>query len=226
MPKTILGGRGRGGGLDRNYELCLQKMKETLSSEWISPWTSETGNCTESNLLHGDVDTMAMEGATRLIADTRTNLVCRRGEAKQLNVVFGFDAFIDQIADMVDKRQDFQNYEKLSTIQAFGEKISGAAGLSTSIEYVPRYVKTGGSAVTTGLAKAKAGCMVTYIGCIGYPEVNPVFEEFAQAMTGFYTVGNPGQTIAAEFQDGKMQHIAPTGNYLGAHCGGGWAGYA
>ena len=147
---------------------------------------------------------MAMEGATRLIADTRTNLVCRRGEAKQLNVVFGFDAFIDQIADMVDKRQDFQNYEKLSTIQAFGEKVIGAAGLSTSIEYVPRYVKTGGSAVTTGLAMAKAGCMVTYIGCIGYPEVNPVFEEFAQAMTGFYTVGNPGQTIAAEFQDGKI----------------------
>lgn len=145
-----------------------------------------------------------MEGVARFIANTRTKLVSRRDDIKSLNAVFGFDAFVDQISDIVDKRQDFQNYEKLSTIEAFGNKIGAAAGLSTNIEYVPRYAKTGGSAVTTGLAMATAGCMVTYVGCIGYPNVHPVFEEFTRAMTSYYTVGNPGQTIAAEFQDGKI----------------------
>ncbi len=147
---------------------------------------------------------MAVKDISRLIASTRRNLRGREGEVQQLNLLFGFDAFIDQIADMVDKRQDFQHYEKLSTIQAFGSKISDAAGLSTSIEYVPRYVKTGGSAVTTGAAMSRVGCNITYIGCIGYPNVNPVFQDFAESIARYYTVADPGQTIAAEFKDGKI----------------------
>jgi hypothetical protein len=140
----------------------------------------------------------------QLIASTRQRLLGREAEVKQLHVLFGFDAFIDQISDLVDKRHDFQHFTRVDNIQGFGRKIMDAAGLSTSIEYVPRYVKTGGSAVSAGAAMASAGCSFTYIGCIGYPAVNPVFEDFAALTVECYNIANPGQTLALEFQDGKI----------------------
>ncbi|NMB45412.1 MAG: carbohydrate kinase family protein [Firmicutes bacterium] len=140
----------------------------------------------------------------RLIASTRGKLVGREDKASQLHLLFGFDAFVDQIADLVDKRQDFLNYEKLNTIQEFGSKISAAAGLSTNIEYVPRYTKIGGSAVNMGAAMGAIGCDLVYIGCIGYPTVNPVFRDFAALTAQSYNIADPGQTIAVEFRDGKI----------------------
>ncbi|NLY29468.1 MAG: hypothetical protein GX047_02445 [Firmicutes bacterium] len=140
----------------------------------------------------------------QLIASTRQRLLGREAEVKQLHLLFGFDAFIDQISDLVDKREDFQHFQRVETIQGFGQKISNAAGLSTSLEYVPRYVKTGGSAVSMAATMASAGCSFTYIGCIGYPAVNPVFEDFAASAVQCFNVANPGQTLALEFQDGKI----------------------
>ena len=147
---------------------------------------------------------MTNSEVTNLVAHTRKQLIGREDEVKQLRLVFGFDAFIDQIADLVDRRQGFQDYDKVNTIREFGAKINDAAGLSTSIEYVPRYTKIGGSAVNMGTAMLRAGCSVKYIGCIGYPAVNPVFEEFAAGTDECYNIANPGQTIAVEFKDGKI----------------------
>lgn len=140
----------------------------------------------------------------QLIATTRKSIVDREEEVRDLNLVFGFDAFVDQIADLVDKRQDFQHYDRLNTIREFGHKIIDAAGLSTNIEYVPRYTKIGGSAVNMGTAMAKVGCNLTYIGCVGYPEVHSVFKDFVAATKQYYTIADPGQTIAVEFKDGKI----------------------
>ncbi|HHV93636.1 MAG TPA: hypothetical protein GXX47_03740 [Firmicutes bacterium] len=140
----------------------------------------------------------------QLIASTRQELLKRAGEANKLHVLFGFDAFIDQVSDLVDKRLDFESFTRVETIRGFGQKIMDAAGLSTSLEHVPRYVKIGGSAVSTGLAMGRLGCKFTYIGCIGYPAVNPVFEDFAASAAAYYNIANPGQTLALEFQDGKI----------------------
>ncbi|NMB12120.1 MAG: carbohydrate kinase family protein [Firmicutes bacterium] len=147
---------------------------------------------------------MTSNEVAKLIAGTRNDLIHREDEVRELNLLFGFDAFVDQIADLIDKRQDFQHYDRLDTIQAFGAKIMEAAGLSTNIEYVPRYTKIGGSAVNMGAAMASIGCNLVYIGCIGYPTVNPVFSDFAAAAHQCYNIADPGQTIAVEFRDGKI----------------------
>lgn len=147
---------------------------------------------------------MTNNEVAKLIASTRKSLIGRGDEVRKLNLLFGFDAFVDQIADLVDKRQDFQHYDKMDTIQVFGTKVIEAAGLSTSIEYVPRYTKIGGSAVNMGAAMVSVGCNLTYIGSIGYPTVNPVFSDFAAATQQYYNIADPGQTIAVEFRDGKI----------------------
>lgn len=147
---------------------------------------------------------MTNDELRQLIARTKADIAGREAEVKNLHLLFGFDAFIDQIAEMVDKRQDFEHFTRLETITAFGEKITAAAGLSTSMEYVPRYTKIGGSAVNMGAAMMSAGCSLTYIGCIGYPSVNPVFKDFAAQTARYYNIANPGQTIALEFNDGKI----------------------
>ncbi len=122
----------------------------------------------------------------------------------KFSVLVGFDGFVDEIIEVVDKRSDFQTYERLGTIAEFGERISRAAGLSTNIEFVPKAIKLGGNGPIMANALAGCGAKTSYIGALGHPELNPVFKEFAEQCQKVISIADPGHTDALEFGDGKV----------------------
>ncbi|MCC6423901.1 MAG: hypothetical protein IT447_10520 [Phycisphaerales bacterium] len=115
----------------------------------------------------------------------------------------GFDGFVDHIIDVVDKRHDFKSYEPLHTIAAFAKKVAAAAGESSNYELVTKQMKLGGNGPIMANALAAFGLATNYIGIVGAPAIHPVFEELAQRAKVF-SLGEPGQTMALEFTDGKL----------------------
>src|SRR5450432_302213 len=63
----------------------------------------------------------------------------------QAPVLIGFDGFIDTILHVVDTRQSANEYTRIDTLKAFGERIVAAAGKSTNVEVVVQAVKLGGN---------------------------------------------------------------------------------
>ena len=121
-----------------------------------------------------------------------------------LNMIIGADGFVDEIIHVVDKRQDHANYTRLTTIKEFGERIAKAAGLSTNIEMVSVQTKLGGNGPILSNALLEYGVDLTYAGILGKPDIHPVFKPMVDKAKAIYSLGNPGFTDAAEFEDGKI----------------------
>jgi sugar/nucleoside kinase (ribokinase family) len=115
----------------------------------------------------------------------------------------GFDGFIDTICDVVETRRNAREYTRISTLKAYGERIAAAAGKSTNVEIVPTLVKLGGNGPIMANALGALGLPVTYCGMTGYPNTNPVFEEFGQR-SKLLPICEPALTDAYEFDDGKL----------------------
>ena len=122
---------------------------------------------------------------------------------KQYKAVIGLDGFVDEIIAVVDKRKSHQHYEPIRAINVLGRKISNAAGESSNYELVVKQRKIGGNGPITALALASAGVSVTYIGNLGYPNIDPVFADLANKAT-VHSIGEPAHTDALEFDDGKI----------------------
>jgi hypothetical protein len=120
------------------------------------------------------------------------------------NAVVGLDGFVDKIVTPVDKRHGLEeNFDPIETIGALGARISAAAGKSANIELYPRFDKLGGNGPIMANALLSLGLGVRYVGALGRPIIDPVFEEFAQK-TDAVSLADPGITTAAEFKDGKL----------------------
>ncbi|MCC7351608.1 MAG: hypothetical protein IT446_13680 [Phycisphaerales bacterium] len=119
------------------------------------------------------------------------------------HATIGFDGFVDHIIDVVDKRYDFQSYDPLRTISAFAQKVAAAAGESSNYELVTKQMKLGGNGPIMANAMAAFGLAINYIGIVGSPAIHPVFEELARRAK-IFSLGEPGQTMALEFTDGKL----------------------
>jgi sugar/nucleoside kinase (ribokinase family) len=117
--------------------------------------------------------------------------------------LIGLDGFVDEIIAVVDKRLDLKRYEPMKTIDVFGRKITAAAGQSSNYELLVTQTKLGGNGPIMANALASAGLKVTYIGCLGYPTLHPVFAEFAKRAK-IFSIAEPGHTDALEFEDGKL----------------------
>jgi sugar/nucleoside kinase (ribokinase family) len=118
--------------------------------------------------------------------------------------VVGLDGFVDKIVAPVDKRHGLgDQYDPVETISEMGAKISAAAGKSANIELFPRFEKLGGNGPIMANAMLALGMEVRYIGALGSPSVNSVFEEFAN-QTKAISLCEPGITTALEFKDGKL----------------------
>ncbi|MBC7783716.1 MAG: hypothetical protein H7144_07735, partial [Burkholderiales bacterium] len=115
----------------------------------------------------------------------------------------GLDGFVDNIIAVVDKRQDADHYDPVTSIDAMGRKILSASGQSSNYELVVKQQKLGGNGPIMANALASFGMDVTYIGNLGYPAVHPVFEEFGKRAK-LITIADPGTTDALEFEDGKL----------------------
>ena len=119
-------------------------------------------------------------------------------------VTVGFDGFVDQIIEVVDKRYSATSYDRIETITQFGKRILRSAGLSTNIELVPKLVKIGGNGPIMANALVAAGQQSSYLGALGTPEIDPTFHEFVKCCRVAVSFANPGRTDAMEFFDGKI----------------------
>lgn len=130
-------------------------------------------------------------------------LLANADKAGKLRTFVGLDGFVDEIIHVVDKRHNAESYDRLRTIAKFGERMSAAAGQSTNLEVVTQITKLGGNGPIMANALASFGLKVTYLGCLGFPNLHPVFADFARKAEVF-TIAQPGLTDALEFEDGKI----------------------
>lgn len=134
-----------------------------------------------------------------------TNLVAK---LQAINVtdtkaIMGFDGFVDQILQAVETREDAEHYKRMDSLKDLGNRITNASGLSTSVEFVPVNSKLGGNGPIMTNALALFGLDITYIGALGLPSIDPVFEPMSNKCE-LISIANPGQTDAVEFLDGKL----------------------
>src|ERR1019366_10680887 len=89
------------------------------------------------------------------------------------------------------------------TIAQLGARFTAAAGKSTNVELVNQITKLGGNGPIMANALASFGIKVTYLGILGYPNLHPVFADFAKRAE-VHSIAEPGYTDALEFDDGKI----------------------
>ena len=121
----------------------------------------------------------------------------------RLNAFLGLDGFVDEIFHVVDKRESAEKYQRLTAMAQFGERIRAASGKSTNIEFVRQRIKLGGNGPIMANALARLGLQVSYLGNLGYPNLHPVFADFAK-LAQVNSIAEPGYTDAVEFEDGKV----------------------
>ena len=83
-----------------------------------------------------------------------------------------------------------------------GKTIIGTDCLFMAYTHVAHDCRIGNGVIMAD-ALATFGARVTYIGNLGYPNLHPVFAEFARRAT-VYSIAEPGVTDALEFDDGKI----------------------
>lgn len=127
----------------------------------------------------------------------------KKDQIGPLRAVLGFDGFVDEIVDVVDKRENATNYQPLPSIRSFVERVSDAIGKSTNLELVGQRIKLGGNGPILANAMARLGLTVDYLGAVGDGQVHPVFQEFS-AIANLHCLANPAHTHALEFEDGKL----------------------
>src|SRR5262245_2752409 len=133
--------------------------------------------------------------AARLLANVE--------RASHLRAFVGLDGFVDEIIHVVDVRENAEKFQRLPTIEKLADRLAGAAGKSTNIELVAQRTKLGGNGPIMANALARLGVKVTYVGALGYPNLHPVFNEFARRAE-VHSICDPGRTDALEFEDGKL----------------------
>lgn len=140
-----------------------------------------------------------------LRAACASQLQTNAAKVAALNAFVGFDGFVDEILHVVDKRENADKYLRLPTISKYAERLAAAAGKSTNVELVSQQTKLGGNGPIMANALASFGLKVCYLGNLGYPNMHPIFSDFAKRAE-VYTIAEPGYTDAVEFEDGKIMH--------------------
>ncbi len=143
------------------------------------------------------------EKMPELREQTASQLLGAAGRVGQMTAFIGLDGFVDDILHVVDKRESAEKYQRLPTIAQLAERLAAAAGRSTNVELVSQLTKLGGNGPIMGNALASFGLKVTYLGILGYPNLHPVFADFAKRAE-LYSIAEPGYTDALEFDDGKI----------------------
>lgn len=148
-----------------------------------------------------------MSFQSRTLEEFRT----RKASASEKFAVVGFDGFVDRIVHPVATRHGpGAAFVPMATIEEFGRRILAASGKSTNIELYPRLEKLGGNGPIMASALLAAGMRLKYIGALGRPAIEPVFQEMARRAE-VVSLCDPAFTTALEFSDGKVM-LGETGN--------------
>lgn len=141
-----------------------------------------------------------MSDARQTLAATLRN---RKDAIPAMNVVSGFDGFVDQLIQVVEERKDLNTFDAVPTIARFADLMQQAAGRSSLREIVVNSTDAGGCAVNLGDGLVHLGVPLDYYGTVGIPR-HPAFDEFAGKCRSMTSWGRePGMTLALEFNDGK-----------------------
>jgi sugar/nucleoside kinase (ribokinase family) len=128
----------------------------------------------------------------------------QRSESVQHQVLVGFDGFIDTLVFPVEKRLSRKQFKKIPTLTDLGAKIAKASNTSTNIELVTKETTIGGNAPILASALAYLGTPSILIGCCGYPQIQPIFQNLEALPIELLSFANPGTTQAIECLDGKI----------------------
>jgi sugar/nucleoside kinase (ribokinase family) len=135
---------------------------------------------------------------------TLAALQAARAESPEKSALVGLDGFVDTIVTPVAQRTaQGDAFTPIRSIPEFAQRIAGAAGKSTNIEFYPLMDKLGGNGPIMANALLAAGTAVTYVGALGRPAVHAVFHDFA-SRAEVISLCDPATTTAVEFQDGKL----------------------
>lgn len=139
----------------------------------------------------------------QICASTAARLRESADSLGEVRAVLGLDGFVDEIIAVVDKRHAADRFDPVPTISEMSRKIAAASGLSANYELVVKQRKLGGNGPIMATALARIGLGVTYIGNVGLPTIDPVFQPLAERAT-VISIGQPAHTDALEFEDGKL----------------------
>ena len=127
---------------------------------------------------------------------------------RDCRAVAGFDGFVDEMISLVGERRSLADFTPVPDIATFGRQVTSAAGHSSLREIVVNDTHPGGCAVNLADGLASLGVCVDCFATLGDP-VHPAFHEIAAKCHGFHSWGGePGRTLAFEFNDGKLMFSA------------------
>ncbi|MCW0220582.1 MAG: hypothetical protein OJI67_19805 [Prosthecobacter sp.] len=138
-----------------------------------------------------------------------------------LPVVAGFDAFVDEVFQIVGNRESAAVFERVKTIREFEKWVGASAGKSGLREAVLIERSAGGCAVNQGDGLTSLGFPLTSFASTGS---DSVFDAFRKKCCRLENLDlEPGRTVAYEFEDGKLMlcsvgHLAQlNSDYLRKH---------
>ena len=117
----------------------------------------------------------------------------------------GFDGYIDSLYSLAKTRESLSEWERMDQMSIFGQRILDVAGSSANVERVLKRKISGGFAPNTCKAVNGLGIEVCLMASIGFPEVDQLFSSLAERQNiKALPIGNPGETLGLEFDDGKI----------------------
>ncbi len=120
-----------------------------------------------------------------------------------LRCCIGFDGYVDEIYQVLQKRVSPSQYEVFQTISEFGDRVTKAAGMSADMEIIPQDVRMGGNSPLLAHCLASQGVPTVCMGAMGYPEIRVPFMALSP-LCETISIGEPCHTFAFEFTDGKL----------------------
>lgn len=135
-------------------------------------------------------------------------LRARGAELGRLEVVAGFDAFVDELISVVGERRGSAEFTPIRDIAAFGKIILASAGHSSLREIVVHRQDAGGCTVNLLDGLAALGLSCSAFATLGEPPL-ACFASFAARCREVHGWGlEPGRTLCFEFADGKLMFSA------------------
>ena len=123
-------------------------------------------------------------------------------QSDQNKAFIGLDGYVDRIIRPV-KQQGANQPVFYDTITDFAIDCQEAAGISRQFELFTQEVKLGGNAPIFAKALSSLGSHVCCMGNFGAETLHPEFEDLSQSCQ-LISLGDPAETIALEFNDGKL----------------------
>ena len=116
----------------------------------------------------------------------------------------GFDGFIDAVVHVVKEKENINNIKYFEGIEEFGNYLISKKGISGCIELDEQLTKMGGNMPIMSNSLGQLGVKVNCIGAFGLPSIKEEFKSMEETNCKIYSIAEPGNTLALEFNDGKI----------------------